>query len=96
MGNCLGFRKNELLLDYSRRLDMIKERHEREKKELYEKIDIQEEKIIALKREVDELNRKCDQMLLDYYNLEQDYARCKNELGQCQSRLGSFRNIFSL
>lgn len=98
MGNsCFGFnRKSDALLEQSRRIDMIKDRHEKEKQTLFEKIELQEEKIRELKNEVDELNRKCDQMLLDYYNLEQDYARCKNELGQSHGRLSSFRNIFSL
>lgn len=96
MGNCLyGDRKNALL-EHSRRIDMLKDRHEKEKKDLYLKLDIQEEKIRELRREVKELNRKCDQLLLDYYNLEQDYAKCKNELGQSHKTLNSWRNIFSL
>lgn len=97
MGNCWGQgdRKRDLL-EQSRRVDMLKERHEREKQELYRKIERHEEKIRHLTQEVNELNRKCDQMLLDYYNLEQDYAKCKNKLGQSQGALNSFRNIFSL
>jgi chromosome segregation ATPase len=96
MGNCLYGDRKEVLLEYSKRIDMIKEKHEREKNELYLKLDKQEERIHELRREVNELNRKCDQLLLDYFNLEQDYAKCRNELGQCKGNLSSWRNIFSL
>jgi chromosome segregation ATPase len=96
MGNCLYGDRKEALLEHSRRIDMLKERHEKEKKDLYLKLEVQEEKIRELRGEITELNRKCDQLLLDYYYLEQDYAKCKNELGRSKGTLNSWRNIFSL
>ena len=97
MGNCLGYGdRKHVLLEHSKRIDLLNEIHEREKKDLYLKIDRHAEKIKELRGEVDELTRKCDQLLLDYYHLEQDYAKCKNELGHCKSNLSSWRNIFSL
>ena len=94
MGNvCFAYqRKSDLLLDYSDRIDALKDVHEREKQSLFTKIEEQEEQIQELKQQVQELDEKCDRLLLDYYNLEQDYAKCKSTMGKFES----LRNIFSL